>query len=55
MSQEDILLWPDSFWCFRNEQHQQPLRDDKYRVIPLYSAEWVSYAAPPPQEDFVKR
>ncbi len=31
---DDILLWPDDFWCFRKEY---------YRVILHHSDEWLRY------------
>ena len=37
----DILVWPDGFWCFREELSLQFLRDDKYRVILCSSDEWL--------------
>jgi hypothetical protein len=40
---DDILLWPDNFWCFRKEFSQGFLRQDNYRVILHRSNEWLSY------------
>jgi hypothetical protein len=39
---EDILLWPDNFWCFRNELSNEFLRADDYRVVSRHSDEWLS-------------
>ena len=44
MSSEDILLWPDGFWCFREEFSPHFLRSDDYRVIPHQSEEWSKLA-----------
>ena len=52
MYPDNILLWPDGFWCFREELDQNFLRDDNYRVILHESAEWLEVqrtkATPPP-------
>ena len=48
MNPHDILLWPDGFWCFREELDQNFLRDDNYRVILRYSNEWVKVQRPKP-------
>ena len=40
MYPDNILLWPDGFWCFREEHDKDFLRDDTYRVILHYSDEW---------------
>ena len=44
MNPQDILLWPDGFWCFREEFSPQFLRDDDYRVVPHKSDEWSGLA-----------
>ena len=44
MNPEDILLWPDGFWCFREEFSPLFLRDDDYRVVPHKSEEWFKHA-----------
>jgi hypothetical protein len=41
---EDIFLWPDGFWCFREEFCAEFLREDDYRVIPYKSDEWSGHA-----------
>jgi len=40
---DDILLWPDDFWCFRQEFCKGFLREDNYRVILRHSDEWLRY------------
>ncbi len=40
---DDILLWPDGFWCFRKEFSEGFLRQDDYRVILHHSDEWLSH------------
>jgi len=37
---DDILLWPDDFWCFRSELREEFLREDNYRVVSSHSDEW---------------
>jgi hypothetical protein len=43
---KEILLWPDGFWCFREEFSQGFLRDGGYRAIPHGSDESLTYARP---------
>jgi len=45
VSPEDILLWPDGFWCFREELSPHFLRPDDYRVVTHQSEEWSTLAA----------
>jgi len=33
-------LWPDGFWCFREEFNREFMRADDYRVIMRQSDEW---------------
>ena len=40
MREEDILLWPDGFWCFRFELRDGINRDSQYRVVPYESDRW---------------
>ena len=44
---DDILLWPDNFWCFRKEFSKGFLRQDDYRAILHQSDEWLNYAHDP--------
>jgi hypothetical protein len=41
MYPDNILLWPDGFWCFRDELNQNFLRADNYRVILRQTDEWL--------------
>jgi hypothetical protein len=41
MDQQDILLWPDGFWCFADEYNETMLRDQSFRLIPADTPEWV--------------
>ena len=45
MNLDDVLLWPDGFWCFRHEFRCEFLRDvdENYRVILDGSDEWLSF------------
>jgi len=40
MQPEDILLWPDGFWCFREDFNDGFMRGNDYRVVALLSVEW---------------
>jgi hypothetical protein len=42
MDSNDILLWPDRFWCFREELRPEWMRDDSCREIVFSSDEWLS-------------
>jgi hypothetical protein len=42
MNPDDIILWEDGFWCFREELHPRMGRSDDYRVVPQLTAEWLS-------------
>ncbi|HXC38302.1 MAG TPA: hypothetical protein VN667_05105 [Burkholderiales bacterium] len=44
---DDLLLWPDGFWCFREEFSESWLRERDYRVIPLNCDEWVRITSEP--------
>jgi hypothetical protein len=39
MNPDDILLWQDGFWCFREELDERFLRNNHYREIPCGTAE----------------
>ena len=41
LDSDDILLWQDGFWCFREELSPKFLRDDSYRNIVCGSDEWL--------------
>ncbi len=41
LNPHDIFLWPDEFWCYRDERSLYLLRASNYRVIPEDDAEWV--------------
>ena len=40
MYPDNILLWPDGFWCFREEHSPSFLRYEDYRVIVHNTDEW---------------
>jgi hypothetical protein len=40
VSGEDIFIWPDHFWCFRNEFAPAFLRANDYRVVDVLTTEW---------------
>ena len=41
MNPNDILQWPDGFWCFREENDPKFMRGTDFRVINYESAEWL--------------
>jgi hypothetical protein len=41
LDDNDILLWPDNFWCFRDELGGHFLRTQYYRLIPANCLEWM--------------
>jgi hypothetical protein len=43
ISLQDILVWPDGSWCFRDELIEMAHRGDDYSVIPLDSPEWEKF------------
>lgn len=47
VSPDDLLLWPDGYWCFREEFCKEFLRDDNYREIAHHCDEWLSYVTKP--------
>lgn len=36
----DMMLWTDGFWCFREELGNCSMRDENYRVVMYQSDEW---------------
>ena len=38
---DDMLLWADGFWCFREELRNDSMRDENYRVVVYQSDEWT--------------
>ena len=45
---DDILLWPDGFWCFREELDPRFLRGNNYRVVEGASEEGQKILATSP-------
>ena len=43
----DIFLWPDDFWCYREEFAPAMLRDENYRVIEAGFEEWFIVSRTP--------
>jgi len=37
---DDILLWPDGFWCFYGDACRVVGKGDNYEVIQAYSMRW---------------
>ncbi len=40
MYPDNILLWPDGFWCFRDELRPDFMRDENYKVVLHHSDQW---------------
>lgn len=40
MDREDILIWPDGEWCYREELGGYDWKSDDYRTIPVGAAEY---------------
>ena len=38
----DLYLWPDGFWCLREEFNEKFKRDNNYRVVELGTQEWFA-------------
>jgi len=49
---EDIFLWPDGTWCYREEKSQLTHLSDDYEVLPFESADWWTVADHPLDEVF---
>jgi hypothetical protein len=46
MDPNDVLLWPDAFWCFREEFRPEFLRGNNYREVAVGSEDWLKVTAP---------
>lgn len=40
MSPDDVIMWPDGMWCFRDELPGFSHKSDDYRVISVDDDEW---------------
>jgi hypothetical protein len=41
-SLEDIMLWPDGTWCYREELEEMlTWMSDDYEVIPVDAERWI--------------
>ena len=49
MYPDNILIWPDGFWCFREEFSSEFLRDNNYRVVEHSTDEWLRILSKRPQ------
>ncbi|QSI78627.1 hypothetical protein [Niveibacterium microcysteis] len=38
--EDDVLVWPDGFWCFRAENSAEFLRSNDFREVRCGTAEW---------------
>ncbi len=40
MYPDNILLWPDGFWCYRDELIPGFMRDENYKFVLHHSHQW---------------
>lgn len=45
ISDNDILVWPDGTWCFREVEQEYAWMGDDYIVLPAGSAEHAAHLA----------
>jgi hypothetical protein len=45
VSSEDILLWPDGYWCFASDLDDHAHRSDDFERIPVDSPRWDEVVA----------
>lgn len=41
-SLEDMIIWADDSWCYREELHDFTWKSDDYRVVSVHSPEYDS-------------
>jgi len=42
---KDIYLWPDGYWCFREELYMQPRHNFEYELVQMGSDKWNAVSA----------
>lgn len=45
ISNEDVMLWPDGTWCFRQYLGEHSHMSDDFEVLPVNSARWIDHLA----------
>ena len=40
MHPEDVFLWPDGTWCYREDSYQYSYMSDDYEVLKVDTPEW---------------
>ena len=40
LNDDDILMWPDGFWCYRGDLLECAKRDYSYRVLEHQCEQW---------------
>lgn len=40
---DDIILWPDGAWCYREWLEEYTWMSDDYQVLPVGSPEWHDF------------
>lgn len=43
MTPEDLIVWPNGAWCFRNELEEMTHLSDDYKVLESNTPEWVEF------------
>ena len=43
MSGSDVLVWPDDYWCYRENLLDMTHRSDDYQVLIFESPEWLTF------------
>ena len=38
---DDIVIWPDNTWCYRNELHEMSYMSDDYVTVSVDSPEYA--------------
>ena len=40
MNPDDIVIWPDAYWCFASELSEHNHRSDDYQIVRVNTAKW---------------
>ena len=43
LSREDIMVWPDGTWCYREDLEDMAHMSDDYIVLAFDSADWHAF------------
>jgi len=45
---KDIFVWPDGYWCFREDFHEQPRQNYSYVLVEINDTQWDALRAGAP-------